>query len=214
MPAGAALHKGYPLALDGAGQDDAGLAPDGCRLGVGGLYGGVVMAVAGDDVPAEGRPFLIQGLGGHHIGGGAVNLQAIDVHDGAQVVQLELGRRHGRLPHLALLHLTVPQHGVDPVTQTVQLARQGHAHRGGHALAQAAGGHIHSPDMAHLRVAGQVPADGAELPQLVHGEIPPQGQGGVKGRGAVALAEHEAVPARGLGILGVDPHHVLIQDGE
>ena len=125
--------------------------------------------------------------------------------------RLVLGRRHGGLPHLALLDLAVAQQGVHPVVLPVGLARQGHAHGGGDALAQAAGGHVHPGHVVHLRVAGHVPVNAAELLQPLHGEEAPLGQRGVEGGGAVALGEHKAIPGGVAGLLRVHPHHPEVE---
>ena len=44
-----------------------------------------------------------------HVCGGAVDLQAVDVHDGDEVVEALVRREHRSLPHLALLQLAVSE---------------------------------------------------------------------------------------------------------
>ena len=172
------------------------------------------MAVHTDDVPVEGLKLLIQRLRGHHVRRGAVDLQAVDVHHGAQVVQAVLGRRHGGLPHLALLDLAVAQQGIHPVVPAVGFARQSHAHGRGDPLPQAARGHIHALDVAHFGMARHVPFNAAELLELLQWKKAPLGQSGVERRRTVPLGEHKAIPLRGLRSVGVHPHHVEIQGCE
>ena len=181
------------------------------RLGKGGAQVVIVMAVHPDGVPAEGGELVIQGIGGHDVGGAAVDLEAVDVDDGAQVVQLVLGGGHEGLPNLALLNLAVPHQGVHPVVPAVHLPRQGHAHGGGDALAQGAGGHVHPGDV-HLRVAGHGTVNAAEHLQFLLREEAPEGQIGVEGGGAVSLGEDKAVPGRVGGVGGVDAQHLLVQE--
>ena len=50
--------------------------------------------------------------------------------------------------------------------------------------------------------------------QLIGREIALVGQGGVKARGAVALREHEPVPAGAFGVLGVHMQLVKVKIGE
>ena len=172
------------------------------------------MAVDGDDVEAEGGELLVQGLQRHDVLGGAVDLEAVHVHDDAQVIQLVLGGGHKGLPALALVQLAVAHDGVDAVVLVVELAAQGHANGGGDALAQGAGGHVHAPDVVHLYVAGHVAVDAAEHVQVVHGEEAPQRQNGIEGGAAVALGHDEAVTVRVLGVLGVHVHDVEVQGSD
>ena len=64
----------------------------------------------------------------------------------------------------------------------------------------------------HLRVAGHVSVQPAEGLQLLLGEVAPEGQRGVQGRGAMALAEDEPVPVRVRGRRGVDVHFAEVQN--
>ena len=124
-----------------------------------------------------------------------------------------LGRRHSGLPHLALLDLAVAQQGVYTVILLISLARQSHAHSGGDALAQGAGGHIHALDVAHLGMAGHFTLNGAEQLQILHGEKALQSQVGIERGGTVPLGQHEAVPVGVPGIGGINPHHMTVQGG-
>ena len=214
MPAGVVLHEAHALALDGLGQNHSGLA-----LGGGSFLEGlddlvIVVAVDLDDVPAEGLALLVQRLGGHDVGGAAVDLQAVHVDDGAQVVQLILGSGHESLPNLALGDFAVAQDGVDAVIPVVELAAQSHTDSGGNALAQRAGGHIDTGNVVHFHVAGHMGVNAAELLQALHGEEAPQGQRGIQSGRAVALGHDKAVTVRVLGILGVHLHDVEVESGQ
>ena len=121
---------------------------------------------------------------------------------------------HGGLPHLALLAFTVAQQGVDAVILVIQLAGKGHAHRGGDALTQRAGAHVHAGGALHVRMALEHGADVAELLQLADIEIAAVGQHRIQAGGAVALGEHKAVPVGVLGGLGVDVHLFEVEIGK
>ena len=213
VPLGVVFHVAHTLALHRLHQNDGGLSIAGVGLleGVAKLV--EVMAVRLQYVPAKGGELAVQGLGGHDVGGTAVDLQAVHVLHGAQVVQLELGRRHGGLPDLALVQLAVAQQGVDPVVGLVHLPGQGHAHRRRDTLAQRAGGHVHPGDKAHLRMAGEVAVELAEVLQVLYGEKAPESQGRVEGWRAVALGQDKTVPLGVIGVLGVYPQYLVVEDG-
>src|SRR5688572_29032766 len=89
----------------------------------------VVVAVDLDDVPAEAAPALGRLTEGHDLFGGSVDLQAVAVEDGAEVVELVMGGGHRGLPDLALLRLAVSEDAVGAVVAVVQAGRKGHADR-------------------------------------------------------------------------------------
>ncbi len=211
MPSRVVLHVGHALALDRASQDHGGLVlTGGCLLQRGG-DGGIVVAVHVEDVPVEGLKLFVQRLGGHDVGSAAVDLEAVYIHDGAQVIQMVFGRGHGRFPHLALLDLAVAEDGVDPVIPVVHLAGEGHADGGGDPLPQGAGGHVHAGNVLHVRMAGIVVLDRAEELAVLYRKVALQGQHRVESGRAVALGEDQTVPIRVLRVLGVYPHRMEIQ---
>ena len=106
------LHEGHALALDGVGDDHGRLALGALGLLQGGVHLAHVVAVDLDDVPAEGAPFGGHVPQGFDVVDGAVELDAVGVDDGADLVQTVGGRGHGRLPDLALLDLPVAEHDV------------------------------------------------------------------------------------------------------
>ena len=125
-----------------------------------------------------------------------------------------VGSEHHGLPDLALLDLAVAQQGIDPEVLVPVLAALGHAAGAGNALAQGAGGHIHTGHMVHVGVALQVAVNAPEGLQVLHREEAPLGQSGVQARCGVALAENEPVPVRVLGVLGVYTQFVKIKIGK
>ena len=161
-----------------------------------------------------GLHLLVQGLGGHDVSGLAVDLQAVHVDDGAEVVQVILGSCHEGLPDLALFDLAVAQDGVDTVVLLVHLAGQSHANSSGDALTQRAGGHVNALDVVHLSVAGHVAVNAAEELQILLGEEAALCQDGIQSGGAVTLGQDETVPVRVCGVLGIHVHHVEVQNSQ
>ena len=109
MPTGLVLHEADTLALDGVHEDAGGLAGTLGLMEEGeGFFDLVkVVAVNGGDVAAEGLALFVHRGGVHHVAGPAVNLQAVQVDDDAQVIQVIVGGEHQRLPDLALGDLAV-----------------------------------------------------------------------------------------------------------
>src|SRR5450759_1333058 len=107
MPADNVLHIGDALAFDGMRNDGGGLSLDRFRLiqRVHTLLH--IVAVDADDVPVERAQLGCDGIDAHDLGTLAVDLEAVVVDDGTQVVQLELRPRHQCFPDLALLDLSV-----------------------------------------------------------------------------------------------------------
>ena len=185
--------------------------------GLGGVQGGehVLHIVAVDlyHLPAESAPLVSQGLHRHDVIDPAVDLDAVAVHDGHQVLQVVVAGCHGGLPDHALLDLTVTQHDVGHVVLVMQLAGQGHAHAHGQAVAQGAGGHVHAGGLVHVRMALE---DGVVLTQgvqLLGVKVAPAGQCRIEHRAGVAFGEDEAVPVSPAGVLGIDIQHVEVQGG-
>ena len=108
MPGGLALHEGDPLALYRVGDEDGGPPLGGRGDAEGVPQGGQAVAVYVQHLPAKGGKLGPEGFHVHDVLGGAVQLDAVVIHHGADVVQGELGGGHGGLPDLALLHLPIP----------------------------------------------------------------------------------------------------------
>ena len=211
VPAVNALHKGNALALQGVQQDHGRLALAGSCLFQRLHQRVIVMAVDLDDIPVEGFKFLVQRLGRHDIAGRAVDLQAVDIDHGAQIVQSVLGRGHCRLPDLTLRDLAVAADGINTIVLLCGLARQRHTHRSGNALTQRTGGHIHTVDMTHIRMTGIMSLDGTEQLQILDGEEAAQCQHRIQRRRGVTLGQHKTVTVRIFGVCGIDIHFVEIE---
>ena len=91
--------------------------------------------------------------------------------------------------------------------------RQRQAHAVGQALAERAGGHLDAGRDAHLRVAGRLRVDLAELFEVVEGQIVAgQVQHRVLQRARVPVREHEAVPVGPVRLRRIVLHHLGPQD--
>ena len=171
------------------------------------------MPVAAQHVPAEGLPLAGQVAQRHDLIGRAVELDLVPVHDGSEIIEPELHGRGGRLPDGALIELAVAEHGVHARIGMVQLQAEGHALRGGQADAQRAGRHVHAR-RAHARVALQGAAGPAQGVHALGGQKALADQVAVEHGRGVALAEHEPVTVRIVGVRGVHMHALLIQQRE
>ena len=88
-----------------------------------------------------------------------------------------------------------------------------HAHGGGDALAERAGGHIDARGVVHVGMTLQVAADMAQRLEILLGEEPTLGEHGVQARSAMALGEHKTVAIGLAGIGRVDVHFLKVQIG-
>ena len=203
MPASLVLHVADALALGGLHHDGEGYTLGLLGLGKGGLHLVKVVTVDLSHFKTECLQLLRNGIGAHHVGDVAVDLQAVVVDDDAQVVQLVVVGQHKGLPNLALLDLAVTQQGVYPAVLALVLGGQSHAGGSGDTLAQRAGGHVHAGGLVHVGVSLEAAADVAQGLQLLPGEEALQGQGGVQAGGGVSLGKDEAVPLLPLGVGGL-----------
>ena len=160
---------------------------------------------------AEGSGLLVHGSGIHNVTGPAVDLQAVQVHDHAEVVQMIVGGEQHGLPHLALGDLAVTQQRIDIDVLAQVLGALGHTRSGGDALAQRAGGHIHAGNGIHIGMALEIAVDMPQGGQVLHGEEAPVSKRGIQARSGMALGQHEAVPVRPTGVLGVYPQLLIIK---
>ena len=135
------------------------------------------------------------------------------VDDHAEVIELLVAGKHGGLPDLALLALAIAQQGVRAVSITPVLGGNRHAHGGGDALAQRAGGHIDARGVVHVGMTLQVAADMTQRLEVLLGEEPALGEHGVQTRSTVALGEHKAIAVGLAGIGRVDVHFLKVQIG-
>ena len=79
------------------------------------------------------------------------------------------------------------------------------------ALAQAAGGHIHTGHRVHIGVALQIAVNVAQGGQVLHREKSPVGQRAVQPRRGMSLGEHEPVPVLPFRVGWVDAHFLIIK---
>ena len=135
------------------------------------------------------------------------------VDDHAEVVELLVAGKHGGLPDLAFLALTIAQQGVRAVSIAPVLSGNGHAHGGGNALAERASGHVDARGVVHVRVTLQVAANMAQRLEVLLGEEPALGEHGVQARSAMTLGKHKAVAIGLAGIGRVDVHFLKVQIG-
>ena len=95
-----------------------------------------IVPVGNDDIPAEGLPLGLEvtltGYGIH----GSVNLLAVPVGDGDEVVQLVMGSEHRGLPNLAFLALSVTAENIYSGVITVQFLSKSRAGSCGKTLSE------------------------------------------------------------------------------
>ena len=214
MPGCLVLHKGNPPALHRAGNDGCGHPLDIPGLGKGAANLVKIMAVNVDHVEIEGFQLPVNGIGRADLLYIPVDLQAIVVNDQHQVVQPAVAGKHGCLPDLSLLNLTVSCQGIHPVIGMIQLPCQSHAYSCRKALAQGSAGHIHAGNMLHIRMPLQIRAHMPQRGQILHREEAPVRQRGIKPRRHMPLGQHKPVPCSILGILGIYLHLLKIKIGE
>ena len=169
------------------------------------------MAVNGDHIPFESPEFLIDGIRRHNLLNGSVDLKIVVIHKYSQVVQSVVAGGHGRLPDLSLLDLPVAQRGIHTVVLLVYFSCKRHADSRGKSLSQGSGRHIHTRDLGHLHMSGQIAVYISKCLQILHREISLQRQCGVHGGRTVSFGQHEPVPIRIFWILRVNVHFLKIQ---
>ena len=167
---------------------------------------------------AEGLELRLEGRGAcPRLSHAAVDLQAVVVHDHAEVVQLVVPSEHGRPPHTWPSSLSPsPSKGVHPVILVVQLSRPRAMPTAAEMpwprepeLMSTPGGAL------HVRMALEHGADVAQLLQLADVEIAPGWPGRRTGRGRSGPWRAQSGPGPGpWGSLGVDVHLFEVQVGE
>ena len=170
------------------------------------------MAVALKHRPAEALPLCGKVAQRHYLVGRSVELNLVVVHDGDEVIELELCCAHCGLPDNALVQLAVAENGVDLRRGLVELERHRHALSGGEALTEGASGHLDAGGV-HIGVARKA-AHTAQGGHLLNGEEALLRQIAVEHRGGVALGEHQTVAVGVVGVVCVNIHVLLIQIGE
>ena len=168
---------------------------------------GHVMAVHFARIPAEGLELRCEIARIAHIGRVAVDLQAVAVHDGHQVVEVAMRREHGSLPYLPFLAFAVAEQGEHGLRLAVQLETGRGARRDGQALAERARGHLDARHEVRVGMALQARAQLAQREQLLAGEVARLGEHGVQSRSRMALRQDEAVALIPIGSLGIMIEH-------
>ena len=117
-----------------------------------------------------------------------------------------MGSRHEGLPDLALLAFAVAQQGIDPAILVLELGAQRHTHGDGTALAQGAGGRVDAGNLFAVGVPLEDAVQLTEIFKLVPADEAHLRQHRIVAGSRMALAQHEAVPIRIVGALGVHVH--------
>ena len=130
-----------------------------------------IMAVDLESTPAEGFPLGRQRLQLHYLAGPTVVLDGVPVYDGRQRVELVVGRRHGSLPHLALVALAVAQQHVGACRPAIHPRRECGANPERQALSQRTAGHLHARSL-DMGMALKPAVDLAEGEQLFFRDVP------------------------------------------
>ena len=149
-------------------------------------------------LPAEGAPLLAHRL--HVEDDRAVGLDAVAVDEGDEIVELEMGAGHRRLPGRSLLHLAVGQLDEDPRRRAVEPEAERLADALAEAVAERAADDLDARrrvERAHLEAA----AVGAIGGQLRDGQDPGLGQRRPERDRVVPGREQEAVALRPVDIV-------------
>src|SRR5262245_15683135 len=191
------------IALDRVADDDAdavALGGRGKRL----LERFEVVAVGLDDIAPE-RAETLPGI----LDRQAPPLRMVVVVEHSQVVELEIGGDHDRLPHRALVRFAVPDQRVDVARFAGDLGGKRHAHRQADAMTKRAGRGL---DAGNLGAVGMATELRIECPEGVHVleiEISVPGEHAIETERRVTFAQHEQVAIRQVGALGIVPHGLV-----
>ena len=208
MELGIVLHEGDSLAFDGVGDEAGGLAFGGRGFLEGFADSDGIVTVELNGVPAEGAPFIGDGRDIHNVLDEAIELNAVVIDDGDDVIELVERAGHGGFPDLAFLNLAISEHAVRAGFAAIEAGNQPHADSEGEALAQGAGGGFEGmdePDVGVALIDGAEFAEGVELVERRLG-IAGLGHDGVEDRGGVTLRENEAIAIGQGGIVRIDAH--------
>ena len=212
MGLGRASAGGRAIADGGLAADVAGLV-GGLRALHGGEDGVLIMPVDPLGEPAAGLEtlHLIHGIGDRQ---GAVDGNVVVVMQHDHAGELEMARDGDGLLRDALHEIAIGGQHIGMVVDDIakfgvqHALGQGHAHGGGQALTQRAGGGLDARRVMHFRVAGGQRAHLAEIADLVDGHLflAREVQEGVEQHGAVTGGEHETITIRPMRI-----RHVVFQ---
>ena len=169
------------------------------------------MAVDLNDHPAEGPPLVCKGLDAQHIVDPAVDLHAVAVYDGNEVLQPVVAGGHGGFPDQTLLAFAVTQQNVGHIVLMVLLGRQGHTQADGQTVSQRAGAHVQAWYFVFVRVTLE---DGMVLTQRVQKRLVKEAalcQCGVQRRAGMSFGKNKAVAVGPVGVGRVNVHNMEIE---
>ena len=162
VPAGLILHERNALALHGVGDDHGGIAV---------MRGGgferaedfvEIVAVDFDHVPAERGVFRGERLDVHDVFDPAVDLQAIAVHDGAEIVELVVRCGHHGFPDAAFLMFAIAHDAEDAMGFDALPGCESAADGDAESLAERAAGNFHARELQAIGMAFEAGAEAAE----------------------------------------------------
>ena len=111
------------------------------------------MAINPHHVPTEAGVFCTQRVDVHDVFDQAINLQAIAIHDGNHVIEVEVSGLHRCFPNLAFLLLAVAHDAEDLVLLFIESRRQGESHCNAQPLAKRSRGGFNPRQLQPVRMA-------------------------------------------------------------
>ena len=159
MPGCFVFHKGNALTFYSFCNDCGWFTLYGTCFVVSGLDLIKIMSINIDNVETECLEFFINRVWGHNVLDAAIDLQAVIVHEDAQVVQIIMRSKHSSFPNLTFLNLAIAQNSVDTIVCTGQFCCLCHTACSRNALSQRTGGHIYTWNFLHIRMSLQAGAD-------------------------------------------------------
>jgi hypothetical protein len=168
-----------------------------------------IVAVEFDDVPTKGAILFGKRIDVHNVFDPAVDLEAVFVEDGAEIVELVVTGSHGGFPDGTFLLFAIAHDADDAVRSGAEAGGKGIADSNAEALAEGAGGDFDTGDFETIGVAFKAGAELTEESGVVQREIAGFGEGNVECRGFVACGPEDAV-AVGPGRI----RRIVIEDAE
>ena len=214
MPGNVVFHEGDVFALHGLRNDCTGFPLYSAGVCKSCLDGVKIVAIDHLHVETKRAELLVDGAGAANLFHRAVDLQAVVVHNQAEIVKLLMGGKHGSLPDLALLDLTVAEDRIHTIRLVIQLGCQRHAAGGRNTLAQGARAHIHAGRVIHIRMTLQHGADMAQRLHLIGREIAALRQRCIQTGAAMAFGEDKTIAVRIMWILRIHLHLFEIEIGK
>ncbi len=204
VPAVFPFYEGYALPLDRLGQQDRGLSrlPD---LGQAGKQGIDVVPVDDEGVPTERLELSGENARVAPVHGFLGLAETIDVDDGAEVLETEMGAGVGRFPDRSLRALAVPHDDENPPGRFSELHGRGHPHPDRKALSERAGGRL-DPFHSGRRMPLENGIDLAQVHELGGSDDPGLGVSRPEDGRGMSLGQDELVVPPVLGIGRIVAH--------